>query len=97
MTKLKPYSPEWHSALDKMALREELEHRIECMAVTGDVELEDRELTALEDIVATSADDHGAYLPAEKDHWNGIRREARARLRVLCDARDLILAMLEDT
>jgi len=62
------------------ALQDEVDARVEAMAVTGDICEAERGVTALEDIADMTADEHGCQTPAERRAWNRIRREARHEL-----------------
>lgn len=70
-------------------LDEEIEARVESMAVTDDIAAEERVRTALEDIVGLYAEDHGCETPAEIYRWNEVRRAARARLNTDADGRPI--------
>lgn len=62
-------------------LQDEITERISAMEVTGDIPAGERYLTALEDIIALSAEDHGAYTAKEIASWKKIQRAARQTIK----------------
>lgn len=63
-------------------LQDEIDDRVEWMAITGDIPEEDREYQALADIVSLSAEEHGAYTRSEIRAWNRIRKAAKFHLEL---------------